>query len=168
VETTYFLAVIAVMAAAASSVACSPVHTSGATTTTAADVANEAATEASASAPSAPAAREATPAAENTAFSESEAPAAALPGQLVCRTKSVVDGTTEVFLDWHGSSAKGTLRRSAPSGMVYVQRVEAERADSLIIVDVPDNQDLMNHAAVIGKQDGKTLMRTSGTWTPCE
>ncbi len=161
-RTTYFLAVIALSAAGSLAFGCSPVHTTAATTTTAADVANEAATPA-------PAARESTPAIENASVSESSASAeAAPPGQLVCRTKSIVDGTTELFLDWKGTSAKGTLRRSAPSGMVYVQRVEAERADSLIIVDEPDNQDLMNHAAVVGKQDGKTLMRTNGTWTPCE
>ena len=142
----------------ASIVACSPVHTTAATTTTAADVANATPSEV-------PAPREAAPAAE------AEAPAPALPGQLVCRAKSVVDGTTEVFLEWNGKSATGTLRREAPSGMVYVQRVQAERADSLIIVDEPGNEDLMSHAAVIGKQDGKTLIRIGGAgqpWTPCE
>ena len=116
----------------------------------------------------APVTREAAPAAE---VAEADGPAPAPPGQLVCRTKSVVDGTTEVFLEWNGSSAKGTLRREAPSGMVYVQRVQAERAASLIIVDEPSNEDLMSHAAVIGKQDGKTLMRIGGAgqpWTPCE
>jgi hypothetical protein len=164
VRTTHFLAVIALSAAGSIIGGCSPVHTTAATTTTAADVANEASMPA-------PAARESTPAIENASVSESEAAGsaeAAPPGQLVCRTKSIVDGTTELYLDWKGTSAKGTLRRSAPSGMVYVQRVEAERADSLIIVDEPENQDLMNHAAVVGKQDGKTLMRTNGTWTPCE
>ena len=142
----------------ASIVACSPVHTTAATTTTAADVANATPSEV-------PAPREAAPAAE------ADVPAPALPGQLVCRAKSVVDGTTEVFLEWNGKSATGTLRREAPSGMVYVQRVQAERADSLIIVDEPGNEDLMSHAAVIGKQDGKTLIRIGGAgqpWTPCE
>jgi hypothetical protein len=138
----------------ASIVACSPVHTTAATTTTAADVSSASPTEAA-------------PAAE----AADTAVAPALPGQLVCRTKGAVDGTTEVFLEWNGNSAKGTLRRQAPSGMVYVQRVQAERADSLIIVDEPSNEDLMSHAAVIGKQDGKTLMRIGGAgqpWTACE
>jgi hypothetical protein len=154
VRTLYFFGVLAATASMTSIVACSPVHTAAATTTTAADV--------SSASPTVP---EAAPAAET------EAPAPAPPGQLVCRTKSVVDGTTEVFLEWNGSSAKGTLRREAPSGMVYVQRVQAERAASLIIVDEPSNEDLMSHAAVIGKQDGKTLMRLGGAgqpWTPCE
>ncbi|MDB5213000.1 MAG: hypothetical protein JWO86_927 [Myxococcaceae bacterium] len=135
-------------------------HVASGTTTTAADVSSEAAP--------APAAREGAQAAH---VDDEGTPAPALPGQLVCRTKSAVDGTTEVFLEWTGSSAKGTLRRQAPSGMVYVQRVKAERADSLVIVDEPDNEDLMNHAAVIGKQDGKTLMRIGGAgqaWTACE
>ena len=147
----------------ASIVACSPVHTTAATTTTAADVPSAS----PADAPSLPAPREAAPAPE----AEADVPAPALPGQLVCRAKDVVAGTTEVFLEWSGKSATGTLRREAPSGMVYVQRVQAERADSLIIVDEPGNEDLMSHAAVIGKQDGKTLMRIGGAgqpWMPCE
>ena len=140
------------------------------TTTTAADVSSASPSEATTEA--APAAREAAPAqlAQNPLAADSEVPVPAA-GQLVCRTKGAVDGTTEVFLEWTGSSATGTLRRQAPSGMVYVQRVRAERADSLIIVDEPSNEDLMSHAAVIGKQDGKTLMRTGGPgqpWTACE
>lgn len=149
----------------ASIVACSPVHTTAATSTTAADVSSASPT----TSVGVPATREAAAEASDTA--RTEAPAPALPGQLVCRTKGAVDGTTEVFLEWNGNSAKGTLRREAPSGMVYVQRVQAERAGSLIIVDEPSNEDLMSHAAVIGKQDGKTLMRIGGAgqpWTACE
>lgn len=150
----------AAAASISSIVACSPVHSTGATTTTAADVANATPAEV----PAAPTPRESAPEADVAA-----APAPA--GQLVCRAKSVVDGTTEVFLEWTGHSATGTLRHEVPSGMVYVQRVQAERADSLIIVDEPGNEDLMSHAAVIGKQDGKTLMRIGGAgkpWMPCE
>jgi hypothetical protein len=143
-------------ASMASMVACSPVHSTGATTTTAADV---------------PSASPADTREPREAAVETDVAAPAPPGQLVCRAKSVVDGTTEVFLEWNGHSATGTLRHEVPSGMVYVQRVQAERADSLIIVDEPGNEDLMSHAAVIGKQDGKTLMRIGGAgkpWMACE
>lgn len=145
----------------ASLAACSPVHSTGATTTTAADVPSTSPAEV----PAAPAPR------PRDVAAETDVAAPAPPGQLVCRAKSVVDGTTEVFLEWTGHSATGTLRHEVPSGMVYVQRVQAERADSLIIVDEPGNEDLMSHAAVIGKQDGKTLMRIGGAgkpWMACE
>jgi hypothetical protein len=171
VRTLSFLGVLTILASTA---ACSPAHVAAGTTTTAADVASASPSEAmtAPAAPDAPAARESasTELPQNPLAAGVEAPASAL-GQLVCRTTGAVDGTTEVFLDWTGSSATGTLRRQSPSGMVYVQRVKAERAASLIIVDEPSNEDLMTHAAVIGKQDGKTLMRVGGAgspWTACE
>ena len=174
-RTLSFLGVLTVLAStAAGSVACSGARVVAAgTTTTAADVASAPPSEATTEpAPAAPAAREsaAPQLPQNPLAAEADAPAP-VAGQLVCRTKSAVDGTTEVFLEWNGSSATGTVRRQAPSGMVYVQRVKAERAASLIIVDEPSNEDLMSHAAVIGKQDGKTLMRVGGAgaaWTACE
>jgi hypothetical protein len=149
VRTLSFLGVLTILASTA---ACSPAHVAAGTTTTAADVASASPSEAM-TAPAAPDA----PAARESASTE-------LP-------QNPLAGTTEVFLDWTGSSATGTLRRQSPSGMVYVQRVKAERAASLIIVDEPSNEDLMTHAAVIGKQDGKTLMRVGGAgspWTACE
>jgi hypothetical protein len=177
VRTLSVLGVLTVLAStAACSVACSSARVVAAgTTTTAADVANASPTEATtvtAAAPAPPAVRESasTQLPQNPLGAEADSPAPAA-GQLVCRTTGAVDGTTEVFLEWTGTSATGTLRRHSPSGMVYVQRVKAERAASLIIVDEPSNEDLMNHAAVIGKQDGKTLMRVGGAgaaWTACE
>jgi hypothetical protein len=180
VRTLSFLGVLTILAStAACSVACSSARVVAAgTTTTAADVANASPTEATAATPAAeaapapPAVRESASAQlpQNPLGAEADSPAPAA-GQLVCRTTGAVDGTTEVFLEWTGNSATGTLRRHSPSGMVYVQRVKAERAASLIIVDEPSNEDLMNHAAVIGKQDGKTLMRVGGAgaaWTACE
>lgn len=174
-RTLSFLGVLTILAsAAACSAACSTARVVAAgTTTTAADVASASPSEATTEvAPATPAVRESasTQLPQNPLAAEAEAPAPAA-GQLVCRTTGAVDGTTEVFLEWTGSSATGTVRRHSPSGMVYVQRVKAERAASLIIVDEPSNEDLMNHAAVIGKQDGKTLMRVGGAgspWTACE
>ncbi len=168
-RTLSFLGVLTVLA---STVACSPAHFAAGTTTTAADVASAPPSEATSDAPAAPADRgsASTPLPQNPLAAGAAAPAP-VAGQLVCRTTGAVDGTTEVFLEWSGSSATGTLRRQSPSGMVYVQRVKAERAASLIIVDEPSNEDLMTHAAVIGKQDGKTLMRIGGAgspWTACE
>jgi hypothetical protein len=178
VRTLSFLGVLTVLAStAAGSAACSTARVVAAgTTTTAADVASASPSESTTEiAPAAPAVRESASTQlpqlpQNPLAAEAEVPAPAA-GQLVCRTTGAVDGTTEVFLEWTGSSATGTLRRHSPSGMVYVQRVKAERAASLIIVDEPSNEDLMTHAAVIGKQDGKTLMRVGGAgaaWTACE
>jgi hypothetical protein len=106
-----------------------------------------------------------------------DAPAAAaeaeeFPGQLVCRTKSLTDGTAELFLDWKGATAMGTLRRVAPSGMIYVQRVQAERAGTLIVADATCGEtDLVTHTAMITQQNGKQLMRLGDgnrPWSACE
>jgi hypothetical protein len=108
----------------------------------------------------------------------SPAAAASLPGQLACRTKGP-SGLTELFLDWNGDSAKGTLHSVTPSGMVYDTRVTAERGDNgLVIVDEPGNSDLVCHAAVIVPQNGKKHMRLGGPhgsheastqpWLDCE
>jgi hypothetical protein len=109
----------------------------------------------------APEAREATP--------SSEAPAPA--GKLVCRTKTCVDGTTELYLDWNGKVATGVLRRSAPSGMVYEQPVRAERYQGTIVVDEPSNEDLASHTAMVVEQNGKLHMRVGApgsTVSACE
>jgi hypothetical protein len=87
-------------------------------------------------------------------------------GQLVCRAKSVSDGVTELFLDWNGKAASGTLRRKAPSGMVYVQPVHAERHQGLIVVDESNAPDLVSHAAMVVQQDGKLLMRVGDSGQP--
>jgi hypothetical protein len=104
-----------------------------------------------------------------------EAPPAAAPeappGQLVCKTKSAVDGTTELFLAWSGAEAKGVLRRVAPSGMAYLTPVRAQRHRSIIIVDEPNELDLMTHAALVTTQGGKQLMQLGGgdhVWSTCE
>ncbi len=92
-------------------------------------------------------------------------------GQLACRTNSIHNGTSELYLDWHGQAATGVLRRIAPSGMVYVDRVRAERYNGAIIVDPPESLDLMDHAAVIGRQNGKQFMRVGDTrqaWVACD
>jgi hypothetical protein len=99
------------------------------------------------------------------------APAEAPPGALVCKTKSAVDGTTELFLTWSGAEAKGVLRRVAPSGMAYLTAVHAQRHRSIIIVDEPNEPDLMTHAALVTTQGGKQLMQLGGgdhVWSTCE
>ena len=134
-------------------VGCAP--NAGSTTITAADVASatppgetQSATAAGAAAPS-------------------ELPA----GQLVCRTQSRVEGTSELFLDWTGETATGSLRRVAPSGMVYVQPVRAERAGGMMIVDATCETDLVVHAAIVRQDNGKQLMRVGDgnqSWWACE
>lgn len=111
---------------------------------------------------------QASPAPEATVTpSDSELPA----GKLVCRTKSGVDGTSELYLAWTGNEATGSLRRVAPSGMVYVQPVRAERTSGLIVVDGTSETDLVSHAATIRNDGGKQLMRLGDpgqAWTACE
>lgn len=137
--------------AAGAFVACAPPPTAS-TAITAAEV-------------SRPSPAEAPPVAE--AVEASEVPA----GQLACRTKSRVDGTSELYLEWNGGVAKGVLRRAAPSGMVYVQRVQAERSNGMIVADDAGETDLVVHAAVVRQENGKQLMRLGdGTqsWSICE
>lgn len=105
-----------------------------------------------------------------SAVVESEAPP--LPaGQLACRTKTVAEGTAELFLEWSGTSATGVLRRVAPSGEVYLQPVRAERVKGTIIADDPASSDLVVHAATIHEQDGKRYIRLGDyrqSWSACE
>ena len=87
------------------------------------------------------------------------APADAPAGKLVCRTHNCVDGTTDLYLDWDGKVASGTLRTTAPSGMIYEKRVRAERYQGTIVVDEPSSTDLAEHAAMVVEQSGKLHMR---------
>ena len=86
----------------------------------------------------------------------------------MCKTKTAGDGTTELYLAWEGTAAKGVLRTVTPSGMVYAQPVRAERHQGKIIVDEPSSTDLAVHAAVVGQHAGKTYMRRGDAWTACE
>ena len=152
-----FLAGLAIFVgvAAAALAGCAP-HAAS-TTITSADVAG--------STPQAPPAPEATVTPSDS--SDSAPPA----GKLVCRTKSGVDGTSELYLAWSGNEATGSLRRVAPSGMVYVQPVRAERTSGLIVVDGTCETDLVSHAATIRNDGGKQLMRVGDpgqAWTACE
>ncbi len=101
---------------------------------------------------------------------EKDAPPA---GDLVCRTQTLREGTTELYLTWNDGAAKGYVRNVAPSGMVYVRPVHAERYKSMIIVDGPSEPDLASHTAVVSKdtQTGKPFMRVgdhANPWTACE
>jgi hypothetical protein len=95
------------------------------------------------------------------------------PGQLACRTKTPVDGTIELFLDWSGTNAKGLLRRVANSGELYMQKVKAERFKTLIVVDAltSTTTDLTAHTAIVGEQNGKKYLRLGEwkeQWSACE
>jgi hypothetical protein len=99
--------------------------------------------------------------------SKADAPA----GQLVCRATSAADGTTELWIDWSGESAKGRLRTQAPSGLVYEEPVTAERHGNLIVADEPNAADVSVHAATVVLDGGKKRMRLgdrSRPWSPCE
>jgi hypothetical protein len=113
---------------------------------------------------STPAPREATGAPEADRSENADA------GQLVCKTSGIF-GTSELFLEWNGTAAKGLLRRVAPSGMAYRQRVQAERANGMIVVDDAGETDLAVHAAVVRQVDGKQHMRLGdgpGAWSACQ
>jgi hypothetical protein len=156
--------------AASAFVACAPAKAAEATaptTTTGAEVssASPEGSETARTAAPAPASREASNAAADDASQD------APRGQLVCRTKSLVDGTSELYLEWNAEGATGTLRRVAPSGMVYVQPVKAQRYKTMILVDEPSSEDLVTHAAVVASQNGKQHMRVGDAdqrWTTCE
>jgi hypothetical protein len=98
-------------------------------------------------------------------------PGAAAEGQLVCRTKSSAEGTTELFLEWKGTEAKGSLRRTAPSGNVTTQNVHAERYKGMIIADDTSATDLVIHAATVADHNGKQHIRLGdwkSGWAACE
>jgi hypothetical protein len=92
-------------------------------------------------------------------------------GQLVCRSQSRDEGTTELYLQWSGDSAKGTLRRISLSGMVSDTHVQAQRMKNSIIADDINASDLVVHAATVGKHDGKQYIRlgeSKQNWTVCQ
>lgn len=92
-------------------------------------------------------------------------------GQLVCRASSVHEGQIEVYLDWKGTSASGTLRRKTLAGDVSEQKLHAERMKGAIIADDVMSQDLVVHAAMIREHKGHTYVRLGDWkqgWTPCD
>lgn len=114
----------------------------------------------------APAEKASAPAAEETPTA-APAPTA---GELVCRGTND-EGTAELFVEWKGDSGKGLVRRVAPSGMVYEQNVEVERTPGTILADVPGNEDLAQHAAIVHTVNGKPHIRVgdrSHAWARCE
>jgi hypothetical protein len=90
--------------------------------------------------------------------------------QIACRAHSNASGTLELKLHWDGSSAKGTLEQTAPSGNVTTTPVKAERSDGMIIADNVFSTDLVSHAAVVKTSNGKRYMHTEETssWLACE
>jgi len=100
----------------------------------------------------------------------SEARPAAPPGQLACRAETRDEGTMELYLEWNGATAKGVLRRTAPSGNVTEQNVTAERHQNVIIADDVHATDLVVHAATVADIGGKKRIRLgewSSAWTEC-
>jgi hypothetical protein len=123
------------------------------TTVTAADVPAE---------PMKVATQEAAPAAKDPA-PPSDAP--------VCRTKRPGGGVTELVLEWKGEEAKGFLRTTAASGNVTTQRVQAMRHKGMIVADDLNSTDLVDHAALVRNQDGKTYILLADheqIWSLCE
>ncbi len=92
------------------------------------------------------------------------------PGQLVCR--ATADGNAhQIFLEWNGDTAKGTLRTSTPSGMVRQEPIRAERYKARIIIDDPNSDDLAVHkATLVDGRKGKQLQMGDHThgWTQCD
>jgi hypothetical protein len=103
---------------------------------------------------------------------EAEETAAAIrEGELVCRAKTQLEGTVELYLDWKNGSAKGIVRRVAPSGEVHITKVNAEKYKEAIIADDPRSQDLVVHAAMVQMHNGKNHIRLGDwhqAWTPCQ
>ena len=106
---------------------------------------------------------------------EEPAPAAAPPrarenppGQLVCSTTRTLAGTTELWLEWVGPEAIGTLRTTAPSGLVHEQKVRAERYEGKVIVDDVASTDVAVHTAVL---KGKRILLgddETPDWSTCD
>jgi hypothetical protein len=82
------------------------------------------------------------------------------PRDLVCRT-STTTGRTELFLTWSGDEATGVLRSVGRSGEITDARVRAERHKSMVIVDTPGSNDLVDHLAVVFDDHGKRRMRST-------
>lgn len=80
-------------------------------------------------------------------------------GALACRATVPSYGTIELYTKWEGAEGTGLLRRVAPSGMRYEQRIHAERQGSLVIADDPNAKDITAHAAILRSQNGKTFVR---------
>jgi hypothetical protein len=92
-------------------------------------------------------------------------------GQLVCRATSIHEGTIEVYLDWKGTSASGTLRHRTLAGKTTEQRLHAERVKGAIVADDVTSDDLVVHAAMIREHKGHTYVRLGDWkqgWTPCD
>jgi hypothetical protein len=103
---------------------------------------------------------------------EAEETAAAIrEGELVCRAKTQFEGTVELYLDWKNGSAKGIVRRVAPSGEVHITKVHAEKYKEAIIADDPASNDLVVHAATVQTHNGKNHIRLGDwkqAWAPCQ
>ena len=156
--------------AAALLAACAESRPAAQASLTAADVpAANAAPVAPATAPS-PA--EATPqASEATAAPTAAAPALPTPaGRRECKATSPFGVSSELYLEWNGSSATGVLRSVAPTGAVTDKIVSAERHDGTIFVDDPNLVDLVTHVALLRNLSGAQHLRFGDekTWLRCE
>ena len=100
-----------------------------------------------------------------------EAPRPAPKGVLVCKANSVQEGSIEVWLDWKGTSATGTLRRRTLAGDVSDTELTAGKMRGTIVADDVHSQDLVVHAAMLHDHKGRQYVRLGDWkqgWTPCE
>jgi hypothetical protein len=160
----------------ASLAACAATQHPATTTVTSAEVDSSPATEKAASpsatAPEAAPSSDSTPSTSAASTDSTSAPEAEAPaGQLVCKAKGTDGVIAELYLEWKGTMATGTIRRTAPSGMLYLDPIRAERYNSTIVVDTPNNDDLASHAALVASKDGRQYMRVGDVgqpWLRCE
>jgi hypothetical protein len=116
-----------------------------------------------------------TPSSESAPAQPSEPEAAparpdAPPGEVACRFTRPLDGKTELYLEWAGKEASGTLRTVAPSGVVHDRKVHAEHYKDKIIVDDPNSDDLVVHLAILKGSGPKAriLVGDESAWSTCE
>jgi hypothetical protein len=92
------------------------------------------------------------------------------PGRRECKATSPFGVTSELFLEWNGTSATGVLRSVAPTGAVTDKAVSAERHDGTVFVDDPNLVDLVTHVAILRSLSGAQHLRFGDekTWLRCE
>jgi hypothetical protein len=110
-------------------------------------------------------AKTAEPAPQQEAANEPPTPS----GQLVCQASA--DGNKEqLYLEWEGDMAKGTLRTFTQSGKVRYEPVRAERYKARIVIDDPESTDLAVHkATLVDSSKGKQIQigDYNAPWTKC-
>jgi hypothetical protein len=104
------------------------------------------------------------------AASEAKQEVAQAPaGSLYCT--ATTDGSTrELYLDWKGDKANGTLRTSNAKGVVQEEAVRAERTKARVVIADPAKPDATaRKATIVLKGDAKKIQVGDGKqpWTSC-